>query len=153
MTRPIPSEQEVTLPAELLQPSRIGRVVSVTGGRVVAVLTCESAGEASLQVGAIVKIERPTAVVFGLVEGLTIPMLSQEAGGIEPRLAEISVVGEILVGDPERSFRRGVSSMPVLDDIVQPSSSLDTEAIFTRSQSQTVKIGTIHQDPTVSAHV
>ena len=153
MTGLMPSEQAVALPEELVHPSRIGRVVSVTGGRVVAVLNCEDAGEASLQVGSIVKIERPTAVVFGLVEGLTIPLLSHEAGGVEARLAEISVVGEILLHDVESAFRRGVSSMPGLDDIVRSTNSLDAEAIFARSQRQTIKIGTIHQDPTVSAHV
>lgn len=153
MTGPISSQQEVTLPAELFNPSRIGRVVSVSGGRIVAVLHHEGTDQAALQVGSIVKIERPTAVVFGLIEGLTIPLLSHETGGIEPRLAEISVVGEIPLGDLDRSFRRGVSSMPGLDDVVQASSSLDTEAIFAQSQRQTIKIGTIHQDPSVSAHV
>lgn len=153
MTRPIPSEHEVLLPTELIHPSRIGRVVSVSGGRVVAVLDPESTSEGLLQVGSLVKIARPTAVVFGLVEGLTIPMLRHEAGEVEPRLAEISVLGEIPAGDDERLFRRGVSSMPGLDDVVQSSSSLDTEAIFARSRRQTIKIGTIQQDPTVAAHV
>ncbi len=153
MTKPIPSEQAVMLPTELIGPSRIGRVVSVSGGRVVAVLDADGQADASLQVGSLVKIARPDAVVFGLVEGLTIPMLRHDDAGIEPRLAEISVVGEIPAGDDDRLFRRGVSSMPGLDDPVQSASSLDTEAVFARSRRQTIKIGTIQQDATVAAHV
>lgn len=121
----------------------------------IAILEQGDGPQADLQVGTLVKIARPTTLVFGLVEGLTIPIPRQNAGEHEPRLAEINLLGEV----PEarlgaaRSFRRGVSSTPCLDDAVLATDSVDTAAVYALPERQAIRIGTVHQDPSVSAHV
>ena len=133
----------------------LGRVVSVSNGRVIALLEGAERDLGNLQVGSLVKITRPSTIVLGMVEGLTIPMLRHKPGEQEPRLAEIALIGEVTAGasDPERTFRRGVSSMPCLDDAVLAAETHDTAAVYALPQRQAIRVGTVHQDPSVSAHV
>ena len=133
----------------------LGRVVSISSGRVVALLEATPRDLANLQVGSLVKIVRPATIALGIVEGLTIPMLRHHAGEQEARLAEINLIGELADGasDMERTFRRGVSSMPCLDDAVLAAETQDTTAVYALPRRQAIRVGTVHQDPSVSAHV
>jgi energy-coupling factor transporter ATP-binding protein EcfA2 len=143
------------LPRCIASPVRIGRVVSVSGGRVIALLERMDDRAADVQVGALVKIVRPTALVFGIVEGLSIPIPRDEPGEHELPIAEINLLGEVpdAVPGAVRSFRRGVSSTPALDDAVLAADSDDTAAVYALPERQAVRIGTVHQDSTVSAYV
>ncbi len=133
----------------------LGRVVSISSGRVIALLDGAEGDLGNLQVGSLVKITRPATIALGTVEGLTIPMLRHHAGDQEPRLAEINLIGEVTesVADRDRIFRRGVSSMPCLDDPVFAAETHDTTAVYALPQRQAIRVGTVHQDPSVSAYV
>ena len=137
------------------QPLQLGRIVSVSGGRVVALLDSAKFSTTGLQVGTLVKIVRARTMVLGIVEELTIPLTSQDGEEEEARLAEIQLIGEVVdrPGVEERSFRRGVSSVPCLDDLVLAADSNDTSAVYALPERQVVRIGTVHQDPTVSAYL
>lgn len=144
----------IRLPKCIL-PVPLGRVVSIAGGRVVALLEGSEQDLAGVQIGNLVKVPRPETVVLGIVEGLTIPMLRRQIGEQEPRLAEINLIGEVqdASADAHPAFRRGVSTMPCLDDPVLAANSTDACAVYALPQRQTVRIGTMHQDPSVSAHI
>ena len=143
------------LPRCIVSPGRIGRGGSVSGGRVIALLERTDDRAADVQVGALVKIVRPTALVFGIVEGLSIPIPRDEPGEHELPVAEINLLGEVpgIIPGAVRSFRRGVSSTPALDDAVLAADSDDTAAVYALPERQAVRMGTVHQDPTVSAYV
>ena len=147
---PLPELPNCTIPR-----ARLGRVVAVSGGRVIVMLDDHDERLANAQVGTLIKIARPHTHVFGIVEGLSIPIPRQEPGGSESRLAEIHLLGELAEAAPgaNRIFRRGVSSLPSLDDPVLAANSEDTATVYAMPQRQAVRIGTIHQDPSVSAHV
>lgn len=154
----MPDSYMATTPdlSKFVVPSlRLGRVVAVSGGRVIVMLDDAEPHAASAQVGTLIKISRPDTQVFGIIEGLSIPIPRTQPGESESRLAEIHLLGE-LVEAPSgegRIFRRGVSSLPCLDDPVLAASSEDTATVYAMPQRQAVRIGTIHQDPSVSAHV
>ena len=179
-------------PPAAMVPARLGRVVSVSGGRVIALLEQDGPSSegspADLQVGALVKIVRPATLVFGIVEGLSVPIPRQDAPqdadrGQDMRVAEINLLGEVpnavseavsetaprgtcgtfnalralslrgIASDGAARFRRGVSSMPCLGDAVLVADSDDTAAVYAQPERQAVRIGTVHQDPSVSAYV
>lgn len=143
------------LPSCIMAPLRLGRVVSVSGGRIIALLGQGDERVADVSVGSLVKIVRPTAFVFGLIEGLSIPIPQQNPGDQELRVAEINLLGEVPDGmaGPSRSFRRGVSSLPCLDDAVLLADREDTAAVYALPERQAVRVGTVHQDASVAAHV
>ena len=133
---------------------RLGRVISVSGGRVIMMLDDAADQLADTQVGTLVKIARPDTHCFGIVEALSTPMPRQQPGESESRLAEISLMGELAEAPgAARMFRRGVSNLPCLDDPVLAASSDDTATVYAMPQRQAVRIGTVHQDPSVGAHV
>lgn len=136
-------------------PRRQGRVVAVSGGRLIVILDETDDRSASVQVGTLIKIARPDTQVFGIVEGLSIPIPTKQADESESRLAEIHLLGELAeaTSGATRIFRRGVSSLPCLDDPMLPATSEDTAIVYAMPQRQAVRIGTIHQDPSVSAHI
>ncbi len=135
---------------------RLGRVVSITGANVIVLVDQELSGSTEVQIGSIVKIERPDSRVLGLIEGLSIPMPLQNGNAdAELRVVEISLLGEMPHKpiDGQVVFRRGVSSPPVLDDVVLLAEQQDTLAVYARPNVQTVCVGTIHQDASVQAHI
>lgn len=134
---------------------RLGRIVSVSGARVIAMLDDQEDAAFVAQIGALVKIARPGTFVFGVVEGLSIPIPRRKENEHEPRLAEINLLGEMAdsTADAGRCFRRGVSSLPCLDDPVLVADSEDTATVYALPHRQVVRIGTVHQDPSVSAYV
>ena len=138
-----------------VSPARLGRVVAVSGGRVIVMLDDIEDQLANAQAGTLVKISRPLTDVFGIVEGLSIPIPRRTPGESESRLAEIHLLGELAEpgAGKARMFRRGVSSLPCLDDPVLVATSEDTATVYAMPQRQAVRIGTIHQDPSVAAHV
>lgn len=143
------------LPPSVVRPVRLGRIVSITGGRVIVLLDRNDDQLTEFQVGSLIKIPRPTTVVFGLVEGLSIPIPRENAGEQEPRLAEINLLGELpdATTSGSRVFRRGVSSMPSLDDVVLAANSDDTATVYALPERQAICIGTVQQDSSVRAHV
>lgn len=157
---PLASEQPAAVPAlapaALASSKRLGRVVSIAGASVIVLVDQELSRCVEVQVGSLVKIERPHARVFGLIEGLSIPMpLQSGSADAELRVVEISLLGEMphrpLDGQP--GFRRGVSSPPALDDVVLMAEQKDTSGVYAPPNVQTVRIGTIHHDAMVAAHI
>ncbi|MEE8308709.1 MAG: hypothetical protein V3R81_15695, partial [Gammaproteobacteria bacterium] len=82
---------------------KIGRVVSVAGSQVIALLTIEytltdTSGTGGLQIGALVKMRTPETMVFGMVSGLSIPIPGQSPEEREMRIVELELVGESTQG-------------------------------------------------------
>jgi len=140
--------------------ARIGRIVSVSGGQLVMLidqnLQLDSADDVSaLQIGTLVKTQSPTATVYGIVTGLSIPIPSADNTESEMRVVELTLLGETPY-DKEgerRPFRRGVSRTPTLDDAVYATTKADLGHVYARPSSSSICVGTIHQDRTMPAHI
>ncbi len=130
----------------------IGRIVSISGAKIVMLLNGQLPG--GVQMGSLIRIRGQGAWVFGLIEGMSIPMPSESGHGTELRLAEISLVGEMLLHDGKLGpFRRGVSRVPSLDDIIEIATQADARLVYALPNLQTIRIGNVQQPGDVPAIV
>ena len=75
---------------------KIGRVVSLSGSKVIGLINGQQMnGEMPLQIGSLVKMHTDGAIVYGMVNGLSIPIPNQEETNDELRIAEMELVGEV----------------------------------------------------------
>ena len=133
--------------------TRFGRVIAVSGTRIVALLD----GSKAPRIGELVKIATANSTVFGFVTGLSIDVPATT--GVELRRVELEVVGEIDRRNDGRApsgqavFQRGVATYPSLDDPLLPAAQDDLRRVFTRPgrQEDGARIGSLHQDPTIPA--
>jgi DNA helicase HerA-like ATPase len=90
-----------------------------------------------------------------MVSGLSIPIPKQDAGDTELNIIEMELVGETMksaTGD-RKPFQRGVSIFPTLGDSVYMASKEDLGWVYAPTATDTVRIGTIHQDEALPAYV
>lgn len=131
--------------------TRVGRVVSVSGARVIALLDGDAEDAPNLQVGTLVKIRTAGSTVFGMVSGLSIPIPATNDPQGEYKIAELELVGE---SEEQRDgFRRGISVSPALGDHLLAASQEDLALVYARPSETTVRIGTIHQEQSLPAFV
>jgi len=134
----------------------IGRVVSLTGSQVIGMINVDSAnGVTPLQIGSLVKMQTREATVFGMVNGLSIPIPDHDGGTDEMRVAEMELVGEVplLTNGNARRFRRGVSASPTLGDRVYATTPDDISLIYARPDDLAIEIGRVHQDNSLPVFV
>jgi DNA helicase HerA-like ATPase len=139
---------------------KIGRVVSVAGSQVIALLGLEDTpapvgSPGALQIGALVKMRTPETMVFGMVSGLSIPIPGQSPDEREMRIVELEMVGEEVLGAEDKgiSFRRGVSFCPALGDDVYATNQEDLKHVYAQPDVSSAKIGTIYQDQSLPAFI
>ena len=144
--------------------SRIGRVVSVSGAQIIALLDDGKSGNGAAeppaaQIGGLVKMLTPASTVYGMVSGLSIPIPARDEDTSELKIAEFEAIGECLNdtigandanGSPA-SFRRGVSVFPELGDAVFATTQEDLSHVYARPAVPTIGIGTVHQDRALPA--
>ncbi|HUT48062.1 MAG TPA: DUF87 domain-containing protein [Alphaproteobacteria bacterium] len=142
------------------QDRKIGRIVAVSGARVVALLDepvatpdDPAAATYELQMGGIVKIRMPDSIVFGMIGGLTIPLPSDDDEIDEMRFVELDLLGECqdLGSEGMSAFRRGVSELPSLSQEVYRAHQDDLARVYAATNPESVRIGTIHQDRSLPA--
>ena len=132
----------------------LGGVYSVKGGDLTALLEETPDGRSSAHLGELVRIEAslPGRMVFGIVTGLS--RQSVVPGGGFAAVAQIQLVGETVSdGDGGIVLERGVSRHPVLGAPVRAADRKDLETVFVRPGEKTVPLGSLHQDPSIQAHV
>ncbi len=137
--------------------SRVGRVVNVSGSRVVILIeeseTVATGGPNAVpQMGELVKMFTPGYVVFGMVTGLSIPLPSTDQSARELKVVELELQGEADI-DTDGPFRRGVSAYPILGEGVYSTSRDDLQLVYGHHSESTVRIGTIHQDQSLPVHL
>jgi DNA helicase HerA-like ATPase len=138
----------------------IGRVICVSGSQIITMLnddlrTRDSELNSSVQKGRLVKMHTADTSVYGVINGLSVPVPSQDAAESEVRIIELELLGEIESGavNGKAGFQRGVSVFPALGDKVYSTTQEDLEQVYTRLDPSAVRIGTIHQDKTLPASI
>ncbi len=142
---------------QVSESAKIGRIVSLNGSQVIALLHTDIQGEdgpASLQIGGLVKMQTAKTIVFAMVAGLSIPMPSQDEGNAELRIAELEMIGEVPIEDGAfGGFRRGISASPGLTDEIFQTNRDDLSLVYAPVSEMTIQIGTIHQESSLPAFV
>ncbi len=140
----------------MVEGDNIGRVVSLSGSKVIGLLKGSRVnGAAPLQIGSLIKMQATDTTVFGIVNGLSIPIPTQEETDDELRIAEMELVGEVPDQDNGNgtSFRRGVSTSPSLGDHVFGATQEDIGMIYARPDSMAIEVGTLHQGDNLPVYV
>ena|SRR5579862_1304116 len=137
------------------QHGRFGRIVSTTGASLVVLLNERSPATQGLQLGALVKVELPNSNVYGLISELRIPQPVPGDPAKELRLCDIDLLGEASWSEAtgRGTFRRGVSRLPSLDDVVSLADDGDARTVYALPGHETIRVGAIHQNPDVPAQV
>jgi uncharacterized protein len=161
------STANVSLPLRVhhaLNPDQsLGRIVSVTGSKAIVMLDVQRSGEDKRprttaqrpEMGTLFAIETTSSVVLAIVSALSVPVPAQHEGEHELWIAELGLVGELWKESAGRSasFNRGVSVYPSLGDRVRVASRAELELAFCGDEANSVRVGALRQDPTISAMI
>jgi DNA helicase HerA-like ATPase len=141
----------------------IGRIVSVTGSKAIVMLEGGHVGEDNRlrepkqrpEMGTLFAIDTTNTAVLAIVSALSVPVPAQREGERELWIAELGLVGELWKGADGRaaSFNRGVSVYPALGDRVRIASPQELELAFCGDKQNSVRVGCIRQDPSISAMI
>ena len=107
------------------------------------------------EMGTLFAIETTNTVVLAIVSALSVPVPAQREGESELWIAELGLVGELWKPADGRgvTFNRGVSVYPALGDRVRVASREELEQAFCGDRRNSVRVGCIRQDPSISAIV
>jgi uncharacterized protein len=141
----------------------IGRIVSVTGSKAIVMLEGGHVGQDNRmfepkqrpEMGTLFAIDTTNTAVLAIVSALSVPVPAQREGERELWIAELGLVGELWKGVDGRaaSFNRGVSVYPALGDRVRVASRQELDIAFCGDRKNSVRVGCIRQDPSISAMV
>lgn len=134
----------------------IGRIVSIAGSQIVAVLDdTRVGGTPPPQVGSVVQMRSPASVVYGLVTGLTIPIPAEKTEDTEMKIIEVELLGEVIIGADGAlsTFMRGVSIYPALGSALFATGEEDLRTVYSRPSVPSVSVGTVHSDRNVPAYL
>ncbi len=137
---------------------RIGRIVSVSGGRAIIMLNAPAAGEEqtpSPEIGTLLKVEGEETIALALVSALSSPMPDAQDSGPEVRIVEVEFIGELTKDEAGRpqSFRRGVTQYPGLGDVACRATREELQKAYAVDGEGSIQVGYIHQDKTIPAMV
>ncbi len=137
----------------------IGRIVAASGAQAIVMLDPERGGGvdnfSAPERGSLVKIRTSSGVAMGIVSAVSVPAPAESLEEKEIRIAELELVGELEYssdGKPIR-FRRGITTFPSLADDVYAARHTDLECVFGVDPELNVRIGSLHQDPSIPAYV
>ncbi|MCA3562355.1 MAG: ATP-binding protein [Aestuariivirga sp.] len=139
-------------------PSRIGRIVAVTGAH--AVILVDGGSDADVraktpEIGTLLRVDTPRTISLCIVSALSSPMPSHMPDEPETRIIEVEFLGELPRDDQGEpmNFRRGVSCYPSLGDAVHRASKHELERAYAYHTDTAIQVGHITQDEAIPAMV
>jgi DNA helicase HerA-like ATPase len=136
--------------------SSLGHVNSVSGSQAIAGIAIDGLSgpdRAGITVGKFVKIQTGKALIVGVITDISSepPARGDQRGAAR---AQIDLMGQIEQGSAGVTcFKRGVADYPTIGDAIMPLTNQELRVVFQGSDSDTIKIGHVHQDDTVTACV
>ena len=144
------------------QDLSIGRIVSVTGAKAIVLLDNDRENRETRlrspaqrpEMGTLLAIDTTHTAVLAIVSALSVPVPAHREGENELWIAELGLVGELTKGEGKTGgFNRGVSVYPALGDRVRVANRQELEQAFCGDKKNSVRVGCIRQDPSISAMV
>ena len=148
--------------AQKPQARLVGRLVAIEGAEATCLLDNalfdDPKSPAAPRLGALVAMETPTSIVYGVVGSMTMNPIPGAPVTADHRFGQIDLMGEVLKPtrqDPDRPlrFERGVSMAPTLGSAVRSTVADDIALVYARPGSGGVRVGAIHQNARVPAYV
>jgi DNA helicase HerA-like ATPase len=148
------TDQRIGMPATSMAAGvteTLGHVQSVSGSQAtVGLLDSAMSGpnRADITVGRFLKIQTAKSLLVGVITevSMQITLATNYCA-----MARVDLMGEIVTTGAASGFRRGVASYPTIRDTALPLTNRELRVIFDEAGSNTVSIGTLQQDTTVSA--
>lgn len=132
------------------QTAPIGRVISVRGSLArVGLLAMGSSATIRATVGQFFGIRTASTIIVAMITEVTRENLP--AGENYIACASVDLLGEI--GLNGGRFQRGVTSYPTIGDSVDVLTNQELRTVYAPSKAEQINIGTLQQDPTVTAYV
>jgi uncharacterized protein len=127
--------------------ARMGSVTSIEGSKVHLELTGQNGRpDVRVTVGNVVRIQAGPAVLIGIITTLA------SGSGRQPgAFASLDLLGEILLQDGKKHFRRGVTCYPAIGDAVDLLPAADLRVVYQVTASNTAAVGALYQDPDTPA--
>ncbi len=145
----------ITLPSAAPRTAReaLGRVTEVTGAQISVGLLSSARTDAhsTVTVGEFLGILSGGSVTIGMVTEI-----AEQAGrdASYRSIARLDLVGEIKAAEaPTASFQRGVTEYPIIGEPAVLISDRELRLIFGTADADHARIGDVHQDATISAHI
>jgi hypothetical protein len=118
----------------------LGRVLAVTGSQMRAQVTADRFTEASIRIGAMIKVQSADLDVVGAIS-------AAELDSTARILLSVDLLGEISPSEKGRAqFHRGVSCHPIPGAPVRAATSVDLTAVYTRPAASNVSVGSLYHD-------
>ena len=130
----------------------LGRVISVRGSLARVGLLAGKMGvsEVRATVGRFVSIRCANSAIIAMITEVSCENLGSDA---YVATASVDLLGEIL-GTPDRpKFQRGVTNYPTIGDAVDLITNQELRTVYAPSGSDQIDVGTLQQDPSVTAYV
>ena len=139
------------------RPVEIGRVIAVESSKITISVSKSLIRNNQLtlsQIGTILKIITHESIVVAMVTSLSVESVDNE-GMSDGCVATLRIMGELFTNHTTREtkFFRGVKTFPVLSSLVQQISSDELTLIFESDDEDTIEIGRLQQDTSLSAQV
>jgi DNA helicase HerA-like ATPase len=137
----------------------VGRIVAISGAQITAQLDVSKGHDdtTALQIGTLVKTQTPNSIAYGVVRSLAVTNPGANPGGIdaEVQMAEITLIGETPCAEGGKfyAFRRGMARSPSLGRPVFTTATADFARVYAPPSQTSVKVGVIHQDTSLPAHI
>ncbi|MCC7253257.1 MAG: DUF87 domain-containing protein [Hyphomicrobium sp.] len=140
-------------------PRSIGRIASVTGSKAILLLDVTHENDPRNkadrpEMGTLLAIDTGNVTVLATVSALSVP-LPAHGSEQELRIAELGLVGELAKGADGKpvAFHRGTSTYPTLGDRVRFATKYELQLTYTGNERDTVRIGSIRQEPSIPAMI
>lgn len=135
------------------QPAALGRVISVRGSQArVGLITTSQITDSNVRatVGQFFGIRTATTIIVAMITEVSRENLPPTDNYIA--IASVDLLGEIGAG-PSGRFQRGVTSYPTIGDLVDVLTNQQLRTVYAPSKAEQINIGTLQQDPSVTAYV
>ena len=143
--------------AKAARPVEIGRVVAVESSKITMSVSKSLIRNNQLtraKIGTILKIITHNSIVVAMVTSLSVERVDDE-GMSDGCVATLRIMGELFTNQTTRetSFFRGVKTFPVLSSVVLEITSAELSLIFEVGDVDTIEIGRLQQDTSLTAQV
>jgi DNA helicase HerA-like ATPase len=135
------------------QPAALGRIISVRGSQArVGLITTSQITDSNVRatVGQFFGIRTATTIIVAMITEVSRENLPPTDNYIA--IASVDLLGEIGAG-PSGRFQRGVTSYPTIGDLVDVLTNQQLRTVYAPSKAEQINIGTLQQDPSVTAYV
>ena len=157
--RPVGEADAVTTSdGDKCEPTPVGEIVSISGSKASVLLRTPSSaddGDENLcpHIGTVLTVDTGPAIVLCLIMAMSVPGSAVDNDQTGTRIVDVDLIGELVREEDGylRTFRRGVSVYPKLGDTLCMATRNMLEKAYHFGNSNTVAIGTVHQDPTIPA--